>query len=116
MTDYKAMAKEIDATSEADLRLAEGEVVTAKKSRARREDVLSVRLSPAELQEIMSAAEAQGRRVSDFVREASLVAARDRKQNDRWLAAPVADALDQLVARIEEQRGTSRRPSRAGRR
>lgn len=116
MTDYQAMAKEIDALSEADLRLADGEVIAARKSSARRADVMSVRVSPGELEEIMNAATQQGRRVSDFVREAALESARMGKKTDRWLAAPVAEALDELVQRIDEQRGTKGRPSRAARR
>jgi len=115
MTNYQALAKEINALSEADLRLSEGDVVNAKP-RARRVDVISVRVSPGELAEIMKAAAANGRRVSDFVREATLGAARQREARDRWLPAPVAEALDELVERIEEQKRTMRRPGRAARR
>ena len=115
MTDYQALAKEIDALSEADLRLAEGDVGAAQKSSSRREDVMSIRVTRAELEEIMNAAAVQGRRVSDFVREAALHSARERQASDRWVAAPVAEALDQLVERIDEQRRAKGRPSRTAR-
>lgn len=112
MTNYGELAAEIDALSEANLRLSEGEVVRVKPSRARRDDVMSIRVSPAELEQIMAAAAARGQRVSDFVREAALSAASERRANGRWLAAPVAEALDQLVERIEEQRRMKPRRAR----
>jgi uncharacterized protein (DUF1778 family) len=115
MSDYAAMAAEIDALSEEELRLSEGTIVQSKIPRARREDVMSIRVRPDELSEIMRAAASRGQRVSDFVRDAVLLAARGQAPDQRLLPAPVADALDELVERIEEQRRLTGHPRRARR-
>ena len=59
---------------------------------------------PAELTEVMTAAQARGQNLSEFIRNAALHEAREATpQSRRWLDAPVAEALDELVKRVEEQ-------------
>jgi hypothetical protein len=107
--DYDAEIARLDALQDTGHELDGAirvEVVTPKSAR----DVFSLRISAAELTEVAAAARSRGQNLSEFIRNAALKEARGSDGTERrWVDPQVAEALDELVRRIDEGRGEKRR-------
>src|SRR4051794_34171332 len=102
-SDYGAEIARLDALKDTGHELDGAVRADGVISKAPR-DVFSLRISAAELTEVMTAAQARGQNLSEFIRNAALHEAREATpQSRRWLDAPVAEALDELVKRVEAQ-------------
>jgi len=118
-SDYDAEIARLDTLKDTGHELDDATRVDAVMAKMPR-DVFSLRISSEELTEVAAAARARGQNLGEFIRNAALHEARTgaTQESRRWLEAPVAAALDELVKRVEEQdRGQKRRrrPSAAGR-
>lgn len=113
-TDYDAEIARLDALKDTGHELDGAVRIDAMASKAPR-DVFSLRISSDELTELAAAARARGQNLSEFIRNAALRDARETRPNEprRWLDAPVAEALDELLRRVQESGHKRSRPGRS---
>ncbi|HEY7269364.1 MAG TPA: hypothetical protein VH951_06025 [Dehalococcoidia bacterium] len=108
-TEYDNLVRDADAFLDSEDPLRGARRISPSVTRGR--DVFSLRLDASELEEIMAAAHATGVTTSEFIRSASLNAAR---AGSLGLPQPVLDAVHQLVRTVEAaEKGKRRRRSAA---
>lgn len=111
--EYEAEIARLDALKDTGHELDGAVRVKATFGNSQR-GVFSLRIGSDELTEIIHAAKARGQNVSDFIRTVALREAREgsAQAQRRWLEPPVAEALDELVRRVEEQQREEKRRRR----